>query len=148
MSRTEGGAIAAGRRPPAPEGLNAQWYQAAAGGILHVQSCADCGHRQHPPRYFCGACASAELVFQPVSSDNGTLYTWSVIHRSAEPGWSELVPYAIGVIQLAGGVRLVGYVDGIRLEDLRPGMPVTVRPLPQQDGAVVLIIRTAEASAR
>jgi uncharacterized protein len=111
--------------------------------MLHLQSCSDCGVRQHPPRYFCRACTSPRLTWKPVDDGNGTLHTWSIIYRSGEPGWSDLVPYAVGVIQLADGVRLLGYIDGIPLDGLRLDMPVTVRAVPQ-DGAALLVIGAAE----
>ena len=35
---------------PTPQGLNAEFYDRAQDGVLHLQQCSDCGVIRHPPR--------------------------------------------------------------------------------------------------
>ncbi|MEA3218225.1 MAG: uncharacterized protein QOJ19_4381, partial [Acidimicrobiia bacterium] len=91
---------AAGRKyVPRPDGLNAEFYEAAASGTLHVQRCADCGVYRHPPRYYCAACGSGSYVWAPSSGD-GTLFSWTVTRRAYDRGWADDLPYATAVVEL------------------------------------------------
>jgi uncharacterized OB-fold protein len=140
--------IATGRRVPSPQRLNAEWYRAVSEGALHLQTCSNCLVRRHPPRYFCAACGSSDYTWEPVADNEGTLYSWSVVHRSTERGWADLVPYAVGVIELADSVRLVGYVDGIALDELELDAAVSVRAVSRQDGAALLVITAVAREQR
>ena len=116
-------------RIPTPEGLNAEFYAQAQGGVLHLQECSDCGLVRHPPRYHCSACASPRYRWSP-STGRGQLYSWTVTHMPYDRGWADEIPYVTGVIELDEGVRLVGSVEGLSVGDLRIGLPLTTRLTP------------------
>ena len=110
---------------PKPYGLDRDFFHKAIEGGVHVQRCQACGHNQHPPRYFCGACASRDLAFEPATG-NATVYSWTVSHFTTDPGWMDELPYATVVAELDEGVRLVGSYSG-EIDELEIGKPVTVR---------------------
>ena len=89
---------------PNPDGRNADFYNLAATGRLHLQQCTGCRQYYHPPRYLCRECGSGELAFVP-SQGRGRVFSWTVTHRSVDPGWAEELPYATVVIALEEGVR-------------------------------------------
>ena len=120
-----------------PDGLNAQFYDHASGGILHLQRCTECGLRQHPPRHRCRSCFSERVEWVP-SDGVGTLYSWTVTHFPFDRGWAPALPYWTGVIELPDGIRLVGAMDG---EDwARLDMPVRVVVVVRGDGMPMLSI--------
>jgi uncharacterized protein len=127
-------------RIPTPEGPNAEFYAHAATGTVHVQHCVDCDHLQHPPRHRCRQCTSADLDWQPVDG-TGTLYSWTTSHFPFDRGWAPGLPYSTGVIELAGGVRIVAALATEVVP--RTGLPVRVEPIRQPDGSVLLGIRPA-----
>jgi uncharacterized OB-fold protein len=124
-------------RLPRPEGLNAQFYEHASSGVLHIQRCADCGHFQHPPRHLCRTCSSADLSWAPVDG-LGTLYSWTTTHFAFDRGWSPGLPYSTGVVELPGAVRLVAALSS----DVTPrlGEPVRVVVLPQAQSTALLYL--------
>jgi uncharacterized protein len=132
-------------RTPAPEGPNAEFYARAATGRVHIQRCADCGHLQHPPRYRCRACASANLDWQPVDG-TGTLYSWTTSHFPFDRGWAPALPYSTGVIELPGEVRIVAALAAEIVP--QTGLPVRIEPVPRPDGSVLLCIRPADREHR
>jgi uncharacterized OB-fold protein len=71
----------------------------------------------------CRACASriAPKVYK--SPETGTLYTWSVVHRSY-PGVA--VPFISAIVDLDGGLSLKGTLKGVDPDGLKAGMPVRV----------------------
>jgi uncharacterized protein len=116
-------------RIPSPEGLNAEFYERAQEGVLHLQQCSDCGVVRHPPRYHCRECGSGRYQWSP-SDGRGHLFSWTVTHLPYDRGWAEDIPYATGVLELAEGVRVVGSIDGLPAEELRIGLPMTSKLTP------------------
>jgi len=116
-------------RIPTPEGLNAEFYARAQSGVVHLQQCSDCGLLRHPPRYHCPRCASGSFGWSP-SAGRGQLFSWTVTHLPFDRGWAEEVPYISAVVELDDGVRVVGSLEGVAADELRIGLPLTLRATP------------------
>ncbi len=114
------------RFTPSPDGLSAEFYAHLATGELRLQRCDGCGTWRHPPRVMCGRCASESWRWTPTSG-RGVVYTWTVTHQALVPSFADDVPYAVVVVELEEGPRLVTAVRGIRHDALRLGLPVEVR---------------------
>lgn len=72
---------------------------------LRLQRCDDCAHAYFPPRPFCPACGSRSVtVF--AASGKGTLYSY-IINERARPNSGFEAPYAIAVVALAEGPRMM-----------------------------------------
>jgi uncharacterized OB-fold protein len=111
---------------PAPPGLNGEWYErAAATGRLHLQRCDACGTWRHPPRVLCPSCGSDAASFQPVSG-RGTVFSWTVTHQAVDPAFAGHLPYAVLVVELEEGPRVVGNLVGMDPADLTLDLPVEV----------------------
>lgn len=111
-------------RAPTPEGLNAEFYEQAAGGVLHLQQCTECLRLRHVPRYLCPACFSGSYQWTP-SPGRGRLYSWTVTHFPYDRGWAAGLPYATVVVELDEGVRVIGSFDG-QAESLQVGREVVL----------------------
>jgi uncharacterized OB-fold protein len=114
------------RFTPNPDGLTAEFYRHVAAGELRLQRCDGCGRWRHPPRVLCGACGSDRWQWQPVSG-RGVVFTWTVTHQALVPPFAEDLPYAVVVVELEEGPRLVTAVRGIEAGALRLGLAVEVR---------------------
>jgi uncharacterized OB-fold protein len=114
------------RFTPNPDGLNGEFYAHLAGGALHLQRCDACGRWRHPPRILCGACGSASWQWQPVSG-RGTVYSWTITHQALVPPFAGDLPYAVVVVELDEGPRLVTAVRGIAPKALRLDLRVEAR---------------------
>ena len=96
---------------------------------LVVQRCETCGRRNWPPRPACPACGSQDLGWVGVEP-TGSLYSWTVVHRSPLPGFAAIAPYVVAVVALADapGLRMLGRLDGVpEGAGLRVGMALRVR---------------------
>ncbi|MEU9454682.1 bifunctional MaoC family dehydratase N-terminal/OB-fold nucleic acid binding domain-containing protein [Streptomyces sp. NPDC048277] len=126
------------RRPrPVVNRDNAGFWEGVAEGRLLVQRCADCGTLRHPWLPGCNACGS--LDWDTVeSSGEGTVYSYVVMHHPPFPAFDP--PYAVGLIELAEGVRMVSNVVGVPYDKVRIGLPVRVefRRHEDEDGALTL----------
>jgi NAD(P)-dependent dehydrogenase (short-subunit alcohol dehydrogenase family)/uncharacterized OB-fold protein len=82
---------------------------AAARGSFALQVCHDCGTAQYPPREVCRACLSQRLVWR-LQDGRGELLTETTLHAAQELYFRERLPWRIGLVRLAAGVNVVGYV--------------------------------------
>ena len=111
--------------PAASDGLNAEFYAHCARGELRLQRCSACQRWRHPPRVRCAQCGSDVWQWERTSG-RGIVYTWTVVHQAMVPMFAEDLPYAVVVVELTEGPRLVTAVRGIAPADLRIGLPVEV----------------------
>jgi uncharacterized OB-fold protein len=99
------------------------YFRALAKEQLVAQSCHDCGHVQWPPRDFCFRCHKNDLGWESLD-DSGMVYTYNVSYRAFHPWFRDQVPYAVLVVELERGIRMLGrYRDG-DTESVECGMPV------------------------
>ncbi len=110
---------------PAPDGLNAEWYEFLAAGELRFQYCEKCDRWQHPPRFLCAGCGSADWIWKAVAG-RGVVFSWTVTHKALHPMFADVVPYSILVVELDEGPRIVCSARGIANEDLALDMPVKI----------------------
>ena len=108
------------------------WWLATRDRQLVLQRCQTCGHFQHYPRPLCLACRGTDLGFEP-SAGLGTIYSFSIVHRSPDPGrWT--APYVVALVDLDEGPRLFTSIVGCDPADVRCDLQVTVGWRPLSDG--------------
>lgn len=90
-----------------------------------LQRCPACSRFQFYPRPFCVKCLRADPEWVQASG-RGTIYTYTVNHRPAHPSMKDRVPYAVAVVDLTEGVRLMANVIEGDLSRLAVGAPVSV----------------------
>ncbi len=77
---------------------------------LRLQRCDDCTHVYFPPRPFCPGCGSRKVeVF--AATGRATLYSY-IINQRAMPNSGFEAPYAIAVVELAEGPRMMTNIVG------------------------------------
>jgi uncharacterized OB-fold protein len=110
------------RRPrPVVNRDNAGFWEGVGRHQLLIQRCTDCGTLRHPWLPGCNACGG--LGWDTVeASGEGTVYSYVVMHHPPFPAFSP--PYAVGLIELAEGVRIVSNVVGVPYDKVRIGLPV------------------------
>ncbi len=101
------------------------FYAAAKHRQLVVQRCRSCGTPRFPARTICSHCLSQEVEWVPVSG-RGEVYSFNVMHQVYHPGFASEVPYAVVVVKLEEGVKLISNLRGVRPDAIRIGMPVQV----------------------
>jgi hypothetical protein len=111
---------------PAMAGLAAEFYAWCRRGELRFQRCASCRAWRHVPRVLCAGCGSWEWTWEP-STGRGRVFTWTVVARALHPAFQHDAPYAVAVIELEEGVRIVARVVDCPPEELEIDLPVAVR---------------------
>lgn len=84
---------------------------AAAEGRFMLQTCADCGTVQYPPRDACGSCLSVELNWTDVSPV-GRLIAGTTVRISTNVYFRERTPWRVGTVRLDIGPSVICHVHG------------------------------------
>jgi hypothetical protein len=106
---------------PSTEGLNGEFYAFLARGELRLQRCTACRTWRHPPRLRCAHCGSREVAWERASG-RGRVFSWTVTHRAVDPAFTP--PYAILVVELEEGPRVVANLRGLEPSELVLDLPV------------------------
>jgi len=96
-----------------------------AGPYLEGHRCGACGAVYLGARSTCAKCSARNRIEPVKLSDKGTLYVYSIVHRSF-PGIE--VPYVSAVVDLEGGGTVKGNLINVEPDPakIEMGMPVRV----------------------
>jgi uncharacterized OB-fold protein len=99
---------------PAPErdALNTPYWDHLAQGQLCYQQCNACSYAWLPARSECPGCLAADWRWQ-AAAGGAKLISWVVYHMAYHPAFANRLPYAVAVVELDEGPRLISNVIGI-----------------------------------
>ena len=129
-----------GKPVPVPTPETQPFWDGCAAGELRIQRCADCGRPYFYPRPVCPACGSRNVEWF-TASGRATLYSYVINHRPA-PGFEDDAPYAIAVVELDEGPRMMTSIVGL------PATPEALRTGHAAAGAVRAAGRREPAGVR
>ncbi|MFD6493703.1 Zn-ribbon domain-containing OB-fold protein, partial [Streptomyces sp. NPDC060188] len=139
---TVGAAPSRSTRPrPVVNRDNAGFWEGVGRHRLLIQRCTGCGTLRFPWLPGCNACGGPEWDTVEASG-KGTVYSYVVMHHPPFPAFDP--PYAVGLIELAEGVRMVSNVVGVPHDRMRVGMPVLLE-FRQYDEELILPVFRAGA---
>jgi uncharacterized protein len=123
------------KRPlPSPEDpLVAEFWEHCNREELRFQRCSECGSWRHLPRFACADCGS-DLWTWELSSGRGRIHSWTITHQPLLRDFPEPVPYAVVVVEMDEGVRMVSGLRDLELSALDLDLPVEVVFEPVADG--------------
>ncbi|WJR76683.1 Zn-ribbon domain-containing OB-fold protein [Bradyrhizobium sp. NP1] len=108
---------------PAPDADTAAFWRGLREGKLLLQHCRACGHVQYYQQAMCRACGSEELEHR-AASGRGKVHSFSVVHRAPGPAFKADTPYAVLLVELAEGPRMISTFTGGKPEDVTFDMDV------------------------
>ena len=120
-----------------------------AGPRLVAGACGACGRRHFPAAGSCPYCSALDCRAVHVGPE-ARLFLYTVV-QSAPPGYRGPLPYGFGVVELAGGLRIVTRLAETAFDRLALDLPMrlVVEPLyTAEDGAPVLSYLFAPAGDR
>ena len=89
---------------------------------LEASKCKSCGNVSFPPRLICPECKSRE--FETIKlSDEGKILTYTII-RVASDAFSKITPFAIAVIAVDNGARLMTQIADSPIDKVKIGEKV------------------------
>jgi uncharacterized OB-fold protein len=108
---------------PAPDADSAAFWRGLREGVLLLQHCSDCGHVQYYQQAICRECGGGNLSHRPASG-RGKVHSFSVVHRAPGPAFKADLPYAVLLVDLEEGPRMISTYIGGKPEDVTFDMDV------------------------
>ncbi|MFE2426407.1 bifunctional MaoC family dehydratase N-terminal/OB-fold nucleic acid binding domain-containing protein [Streptomyces sp. NPDC059373] len=117
---------------------NAGYWEGVRDHRLLIQRCTGCGALRLPWLPGCDACGSPG--WDTVQAGGaGVVHSYVVMHHPPFPAFEP--PYAVALVELAEGVRLLGNVVGVAYEKVRIGMGVGLEFLRVDEDMTVPVFR-------
>ncbi|MFK4103628.1 bifunctional MaoC family dehydratase N-terminal/OB-fold nucleic acid binding domain-containing protein [Streptomyces sp. NPDC019531] len=145
------------KKPPRPRPVvnrdNAGFWEGVEQRRLLIQRCTACATLRFPWLPGCAHCGGPD--WDTVEANGGgTVYSYVVMHHPPFPAFTEsdhgadaAGPYAVVLVELAEGVRMISNVVGTPYDKVRIGMPVRLEFRVYDDDLVLPVFRAAEEDA-
>ena len=108
---------------PIPDGDTIRFWNGLARGELLLQHCLDCAQVHYYQQGLCRLCGSERLEHRPASG-RGRVYSYSVVYRAPGPAYRGDTPYAVLLVELEEGPRMISSLMGGDPERVTIDMPV------------------------
>lgn len=104
-------------------------------GKVFATRCRKCGALNFPPTADCPNCYSSDIEWISLSGE-GELETFT--HVIVKPqSFQEYEPYTVAIAKLKEGVRVLAWLSGASIEDIKVGMKVKLQVRTSQEGTLV-----------
>ena len=121
---------------PKVNGDSLPYWTAAGEHRLLIRQCNACGARHFMPRHLCPNCWSDQLEWVE-SRGEGTVHSFSVVHRAPTPAFARNAPYVIALVDLDEGPRMFSNIVGENARSVAIGNRVRVIFETRDDGTVL-----------
>lgn len=110
---------------PRPTADTRPFWDGCSDRQLRYQACRDCGTVQLIPRSLCSNCQSRHLEWK-LSSAVGTVLSFTVVQRAPIAAFQPEVPYAIAIVDMDEGFRLMVNCEAALQSTLAIGLKVRI----------------------
>lgn len=117
---------------PMPDADSAPLWKGLKEGKLLLQHCQDCQHIQYYHQAICRECLGENLL-EKEASGKGSVYSYSVVYRAPGPAFKDDTPYAVVLIELEEGPRMISSMVDVAVEDVGFDMKVEMVVEPIND---------------
>ncbi|CAM5471197.1 bifunctional MaoC family dehydratase N-terminal/OB-fold nucleic acid binding domain-containing protein [Streptomyces abikoensis] len=117
---------------------NAPFWAGVAEHKLLIQRCTACGTLRFPWLPGCGRCGSPAWGTVEACG-SGTVHSYVVVHHPPFPAFDP--PYAVVLVELAEGVRMISNITGVPPDAVRIGMSVELEFIRLDDGGELPVFR-------
>jgi uncharacterized OB-fold protein len=101
-------------------------------GKVYGTKCLKCGKLYFPPAADCGNCSSSEVEWVELSNEAEIeTYTYIVVRPSSFQNYK---PYTVAIGRLKEGVRVLAWLTGLKLSEIKTGIKVKLIAKVNQDG--------------
>lgn len=130
---------------PSPNANTKPYWDGCAEGELRYQQCDPCGTVQLIPRSLCEHCQSQALQWK-TSARKGTVLSFTIVHRAPLPVFKGQVPYAIVMVDMDEGFRVMANALPAAQQALTMGAKVSIGFTSEHGMAMPIVERVLPAA--
>ena len=105
-----------------PISKNLKFYEGLKEGKVYATKCKECGKLYFPPNADCPDCLTTELEWVPLSSEAEVETFTHVVIRPTT--FQQNKPYTVAIGKLKEGVKVLAWLTGFKLSEIKVGMKV------------------------
>jgi uncharacterized OB-fold protein len=109
-----------------------EFWDALKAGRFVTTKCSKCGNVSFPPQADCPRCMSDEFAWVELGRE-ATLLTYTDV-QVTPASFADRDPYVIAIGELAGGVKVLAWLEGVPAEKAKPGMKMKVEARTSREG--------------
>jgi uncharacterized OB-fold protein len=107
-----------------PISRTSEFWDSLRKGRFVTTKCSKCGAVSFPPQADCSKCASGEFTWVDVGKE-ATLLTFTQV-QLVPASFAGSGPYIIAIAEFPGGLRVLAWLEGVKREEVKPGMKLKV----------------------
>jgi len=111
-------------------------------GEVYATRCKKCGRVYYPPQADCPECLTSDVEWFKLN-DEATLETYTRVQARPQ-GFEQREPYFIAIATTADGVKIIGTLENVKLEDVKVGMKLKTGTRILEDGYVTITFKKFE----
>ena len=112
-------------------------------GEVYATKCLKCNKLYYPPQGDCAQCLSSDVEWVKLDKE-ATLETYT--HQIYSPaGFNQYGTYIIALARTTDGVRVMGWLENIELEDVKVGMKLEMSTKKLPDGFFVITFKPSSS---
>ena len=105
-----------------PISKNLKFYEGLKEGKVYATKCKQCGKLYFPPNADCPDCLTTELEWVQLSSEAEVETFTHVVIRPTT--FQQNKPYTVAIGKLKEGVKVLAWLTGFKLSEIKVGMKV------------------------
>jgi len=115
-----------------PISKTSKFWDGLKEGKVYATKCLKCGKLYFPPVADCSNCRSSEVEWVELSNE-AEIETYT--HVVVRPGsFQHFKPYTVAIGKLKEGVKVLAWLTGVKLSEVKTGMKVKLIAKVAQDG--------------
>ena len=115
-----------------PTSKTHEFWDALRQGRFVTTKCVRCGQVSFPPQSDCPKCMSGEFTWTDLGRD-ATLVTFTHV-ETVPTSFAEDGSYLVAICELASGLKVLAWLEGVDREKAKPGMRVRVEGRTSKEG--------------
>lgn len=108
-------------------------------GKICATKCKKCGKIYYPPQVDCPQCLTSEIEWIELGEE-AVLETYTHVHARPQ-GFTQYEPYIIAVAKTSEGVKVMGWLEGVKPAEVKVGMKLKMATKTLQDGYITIVFR-------
>jgi len=99
-----------------------KFWEGLKEGKIYATKCTKCGQLYFPPVADCSSCLSSEMEWVELSNEAEVETFTHVVIRP--PSFQQNKPYTVAIGKLKEGVRVLAWLTGFKMSEIKVGMKV------------------------
>ena len=107
-----------------PISRTSEFWNLLREGKFATTKCARCGAVTFPPQADCPKCMSSQFEWAELGRE-ATLVTFTYV-QVTPASFVENDPYIVAIGEFSGGVKVLAWLEGVKMEEAKPGMKLRI----------------------